>query len=81
VYETKSSLLGNYIEKRHDYQNRLLELYRERLKEAFGFVSQPKLIRNTRSAPLYYLLWAGPNRLGLKGANYVLGMGERHRRS
>jgi three-Cys-motif partner protein len=79
VYEVKSGLLGSYVEKRSNYQTRLLELYRRRLKDAFGFVSQAKLIRNTRGVPLYYLLWAGPHRLGLKGANYILGMGERPR--
>jgi three-Cys-motif partner protein len=75
VYEIRSDLLDKYLEKRPDYQSRLLEFYRHRLKAAFGFVSQPKLIRNTHGVPLYYLLWAGPHRLGLKGANYILSSG------
>ncbi len=62
--------------KRPNYSERLLELYRANLKSAFGYVSVPRLIRNTRSAPLYYLLWAGPNKKGLEGADYVLTMGE-----
>lgn len=65
------------FEKREDYSERLLELYRARLHAAFGHVSIPHLIRNTRGAPLYYLLWAGPNKKGLQGANYILSMGER----
>jgi len=77
VYGQQDGLFGNIIEKRRGYIERLLQLYRGRLKEAFGFVSQPKLIRNTRGAPLYYLLWAGPNAKGLQGANYILAMGER----
>jgi three-Cys-motif partner protein len=64
-------------EKRADYAERLLELYRTRLRSAFGHVSTPRLIRNTRGAPLYYLLWAGPNKKGLEGADYILTMGER----
>ncbi|PPQ36085.1 three-Cys-motif partner protein TcmP [Rhodopila globiformis] len=65
------------FEKRPDYLERLLELYRARLRSAFGHVSTPRLIRNTRGAPLYYILWAGPNKKGLEGANYILTMGER----
>lgn len=65
------------VEKRADYSERLLELYRARLRSAFGHVSNPRLIRNTRGAPLYYLLWAGPNRKGLEVADYILTMGER----
>ncbi|MFG1266186.1 three-Cys-motif partner protein TcmP [Xanthobacter sp. YC-JY1] len=67
----------NGLEKRPDYSERLLELYRTRLQSAFGHVSTPRLIRNTRGAPLYYLLWAGPNKKGLEGADYILTMGER----
>jgi three-Cys-motif partner protein len=65
------------FEKRPDYSDRLLELYRARLRAAFGHVSAPRLIRNTRGAPLYFLLWAGPNKKGLEGADYILTMGER----
>ena len=77
VYENRSNLLGKEVVKRDGYLERLLSLYRSRLKEAFGLVSQPMLIRNTKGNPLYYLLWAGPNRKGLQGANYILSMGER----
>ncbi|MBA1344959.1 three-Cys-motif partner protein TcmP [Rhizobium sp. WYCCWR 11146] len=65
------------IRKRDDYSDRLLELYRRNLKNAFGFVSTPRLICNTRGAPLYYLLWAGPHRKGLEGADYILRMGDK----
>lgn len=65
------------LEKHDDYSERLLELYRASLKAAFGHVSTPRLIRNTRGVPLYYLLWAGPHPKGLEGANYILTMGER----
>lgn len=77
VYETRNDLLGTITKKRDDYMVRLLQRYRSQLKHAFGFVSEPKVIRNTRNSPLYYLLWAGPHKKGLEGANYILGMGER----
>lgn len=79
VYQRREGGLfaTNGFEKRPDYSGRLLELYRTRLRSAFGHVSTPRLIRNTRGAPLYYLLWAGPNKKGLEGADYILTMGER----
>jgi three-Cys-motif partner protein len=79
VYQQKGGLLfeaGGH-EKRPDYSERLLALYRAQLRSAFGYVSSPRLIRNTRGAPLYYLLWAGPHKKGLEGADYILTMGER----
>jgi three-Cys-motif partner protein len=62
--------------KRPDALLRLLSFYRSHLKAAFGHVSQPKLIRNTRGTPLYYLIWAGSHPKGLQGAEHVLKMGE-----
>lgn len=58
----------------------VLDLYVGRLKALFDFVAKPRLIRNTRNAPLYYLIWAGPNKLGLKGADYILRQGEKVRK-
>jgi three-Cys-motif partner protein len=78
VYCEPSGLFGSSgLQKRADYSERLLELYRQRLKDAFGHVSTPRLIRSTRGVPLYYLLWAGPHPKGLEGANHILTMGER----
>jgi len=77
-HERGGGLFGTSgFEKHPDYSERLLELYRARLKSAFGHVSTPRLIRNTKGVPLYYLLWAGPHPKGLKGADYILKMGER----
>ncbi len=67
---------GVSLRKRNDARDRLLAFYCKHLRDAFGLVSQPKLIRNTRGHPLYYLIWAGSHHAGLRGANYVLGMGE-----
>lgn len=75
VYETKNDLFGPKMAKYSDSGERLLKWYRGRLKSQFGFVSPARLIRNTRGGPLYYLIWAGPHPLGLRGAHHVLGKG------
>jgi three-Cys-motif partner protein len=77
VYEERLGLFQNDIVKQINYREKLLEFYRIRLKQAFGFVSQPRLIRNTRGNPLYHLLWAGTHKKGLEIADYVLQMGEK----
>lgn len=79
VYKREQAGLfaSNGFEKRSDYPMRLLKLYCSQLKEAFGYVSTPRLIRNTRGSPLYYLIWAGPHKKGLEGADHILTMGER----
>ena len=78
AYDREVDLFGNEVTtKKGDVARRLLDLYLGRLEELFPFVARPYLIRNTRNAPLYYLIWAGPNRLGLKGADYILRQGEK----
>lgn len=77
VYESVSHLLGEEVRKRPDALDALLAWYRKKLEETFGFVSEPRLIKNTRGGPLYYLLWAGPNVAGLAGANHIMKMGEK----
>jgi three-Cys-motif partner protein len=77
AYSRDIDLFGNEITKKTgDVAKRLLDLYVARLKAIFPFVAKPRLIRNTRKSPLYYLIWAGPNRLGLTGAEYILRQGE-----
>lgn len=77
AFETKSGLFGEYREKRPDAADRLLAFYIERLKEIFGNVSQPSLVKNTQGSPLYYLIWAGANPRGKPIADYILGLGEK----
>ncbi len=77
AYSRETDLFGNEVTtKNGGVAERLLDLYLSRLKDLFPYVSTPRLIRNTRNAPLYYLIWAGPNKLGLKGAEYILSQGE-----
>jgi three-Cys-motif partner protein len=75
IYEESDDLFGPRLRKISDSGIRLLEWYRERLRTMFGHVSTARLIKNTRGNPLYYLIWAGPNATGLKGAEYILKQG------
>lgn len=56
---------------------KLVEWYCERLRGAFGFASDPYLVKNSKGGHLYYLIFAGPNKTGHKIAQHVLGGGER----
>jgi three-Cys-motif partner protein len=77
AYHEGPDLFGTRRDKVDDAEKRILEWYRARLKKAFGHVSTARLIKNTRGNPLYYVIWAGPNDTGLKGAEYILSKGER----
>ena len=79
AYENGTDLFGAHLEKVEDAGRRILEWYRGRLRYAFGHVSAARLIKSTRGNPLYYLIWAGSNATGLKGAEYILSKGERVR--
>lgn len=74
---TASDLFGLLNFKREDASEQLLSLYVQRLKETFGHVSAPRLVRNTRGSPLYYLIWASSNGRGKEIANHILRLGER----
>lgn len=75
AYETEPDLFGKRTFKAVNAEKRILN-YLEKLKGCFGHVAPPMLVRNTKGNPLYYLIWAGPHPLGLKGAKHVLSQGE-----
>jgi three-Cys-motif partner protein len=77
VYESKTDLFGPKVSKVSDSGAKLLEWYRGRLRGIFGHVSTARLVKNTRGNPLYYLIWAGPHKKGLDGAEHILSKGER----
>lgn len=78
VYPKTTNLFGDVLEAKADgVPELLLKLYLDRLRKIFPKVASPRLIRNTKNSPLYYLLWAGPHGKGLEGAEYILGHGER----
>lgn len=77
AYEERDGLFGAETLKLADSGLRLLEWYRGRLKHIFGHVSSGRLIRNTQGGHLYYLVWAGPHKKGLDGAQHILSKGDR----
>ena len=77
VYESRPGLFGPSVSKVSESGMKLLEWYRGRLRNAFGHVSTARLIKNTRGNPLYYLIWTGPHKKGLEGAEHILSKGER----
>ena len=76
AYERMEGFFGAEQAKRADCAQRLLTLYCDQLKQTFGHVSRPSLVRNTKGTGLYYLIWASGNHRGLGIANHILRMGE-----
>lgn len=77
VYRETTDLFGTERSKSRDAQKRLLDFYVKKLGESFKHVAEPRVVRNTRRVPIYYMLWAGPHQLGHKIAEHILGKGER----
>ena len=70
--ESPPDLFGKTtVSKGDGVAEKLLELYLGRLKEEFAFVASPRVIKNTRDTPLYFLLWAGPKKVGYNIAGSV----------
>ncbi len=80
AYEESPDPFGPKVTKVSGSGTKLLEWYRSRLLTIFGHVSTARLIKNTRGNPLYYLIWAGPHKKGLDGAEHILSKGERVKR-
>lgn len=77
IYKQGQDLFGNNITKVQKSGDVLVSWYRKRLKEAFGHVSTAREIQTTDGRPLYYLIFAGPNKTGLKIADRILKQGAR----
>lgn len=78
VYADKVDLFGNTVRSKvDDAAQRLLQYYNGRLKGLFGYVAKPSVVRNSQGMPIYYMLWAGPHKLGQKIASHILDQGER----
>lgn len=77
AYERTPDLFGgDMVQKYKDTGDRIAKWYAERLRKLFGYAATPRLIRNGKGGHLYYLLWAGPNKVGHKIAQHVLSQGE-----
>jgi three-Cys-motif partner protein len=78
AYEEPNDLFGAApIRKSEATAERLLALYHDRLKDAFGHVVSPSLVKNTRGAPLYYLMWAASHSRGAPIAEHIMRLGSR----
>ncbi len=77
LYRTHGDLLGEHVIKDTDAGDTLVKWYRKRLKEAFGCVSSAREIQSQAGRPLYYLIFAGPNKTGAHIAEKVLKQGAR----
>lgn len=78
VYREQADLFGEtQRQKVDDAAKRLLDYYVRKLKAVFGHVASPSVVRNTRGAPIYYMIWAGPHPLGYKIADYILSKGDK----
>ena len=77
LYRTEDDLFGGKTKKVADASDVLVKWYRRRLKEAFGYVTMAREVQSTTGRPLYYLIFAGPNKTGAKIAGHVLMQGAR----
>ena len=77
LYSTQAGLFGEQLTKQTDSGDVLVRWYRERLKAVFGHVSSAREVYSASGRPLYYLIFAGPNKTGAKIADYVLQQGAR----
>ena len=77
VYNTQTDMFGQRVTKAKGSADILVKWYKERLEEVFGYVSTAREIQSTKGRPLYYLIFAGPNKTGARIADYVLRQGAR----
>lgn len=67
IYEQVQTLFGPVEMKIHSTTGqRLGNLFKKRLEQAFPFVTEPLVMTNSRNAPLYCLIFAGHNSTGAK---------------
>ncbi len=78
LYRSDGGLFGDAVTaKVANAGDRLVRWYRERLRDAFGYVTSAREVRSTAGRPLYYLIFAGPNKTGVRIAQTVLKQGTR----
>ena len=77
IYKRRQDMFGNQTSKIQKSGDVLVKWYCKRLKEVFGHVSAAREICSTQGRPLYYLIFAGPNRTGSRIANEILQQGAR----
>lgn len=71
VYQEVTDLLGIHIEKIKQTGKDLGLLFQKRLEQVFQHVTFPIVMKNSKEAPLYCLIFAGHNQNGKKIAEYI----------
>ena len=77
LYQKYDDLLGEHVVKDANAGDTLVKWYCKRLKEVFSYVSSAREIQSQAGRPLYYLIFAGPNKTGAHIAEKVLKQGAR----
>jgi three-Cys-motif partner protein len=78
IYEEVLTLFGPVEMKIHSTTGRRLgQLFKRRLEQVFPYVTDPLVMTNSRSAPLYCLIFAGPHSLGTEIAQDIFRRYER----
>ena len=72
LYQSCGDLLGESLVKEPGSGDKLVKWYRRRLKDAFGYASAAREVQSQTGHPLYYLIFAGPNKTGAGIADKVL---------
>ncbi len=70
----ENTLFGevNVIQKKRDTIEKIHQLYTNRLKEIFKFVSEPFVMRNSKNSIMFHFLMATNNKTALKIANDII---------
>jgi len=72
IYEVVPTLFGTVEMKIHNTTGRRLgQLFKKRLEQVFEHVTDPLVMTNSRNAPLYCLIVAGPHPLGAEIAQDI----------
>lgn len=77
LYSRNQGLFGPEVAKVDDSGDVLVRWYRERLKSVFEYVTEAREVQTNSGRPLYYLIFAGPNRTGARIASDILRQGAR----
>jgi three-Cys-motif partner protein len=78
IYEEVPTLFGPVEIKIHSTTGRRLgQLFKRRLEQVFPYVTDPLVMTNSRNAPLYCLIFAGPHSLGTEIAQDIFRRYER----
>lgn len=77
IYEEHIDLFGEaYTNKLGKSSEQLCKFYVERLKNIFGYTAPPRIVRNTKNVPIYYINWAGPHKKGKEIISYIMRQGD-----